>query len=206
MLCVLPSAKHQKRQVSQACSQLHKTYSILTSTAFRREVDFRNTIILLTSNVGAETISADYFGAFCEKMTDLLDARRTAPHPPFVAMLSNGTSGDCNNINFREPHKKEPPFAQINRVADAVAKVAFNTMRGISYHDWVPLKSAQEEITLGVRLPSDAEVTRAAKELESADRLPTGQLRHRDDIYRRETVLMQQFSPQTLKMIISVAF
>lgn len=152
-------------------------------------------------NVGAGTISADYFGAFCEKITDLLNARRMAPHPPFVALLSNGTSGDCNNINFREAYKKEPPFTQINRVADAVARVAYETMQGMRYHEWVPIKSAQEEITLGVRLPTKEEAARAGKELESAERMPDGQLRHRDDIYCRETVLMQHFSPQTNLLI-----
>ncbi len=143
-------------------------------------------------NVGAGTISADYFGAFCDRMKALLKAERQ--DPPFVAIMSNGTSGDCNNINFREPHKREANYEQINRVADAVAQAAFVASQKIEFQDWVPLKSAQKEITLGVRLPSKEEVARAKGELENAVKMGDGQLRNRDDIYRRETVLMSEFS------------
>ncbi|MBA4150336.1 MAG: neutral/alkaline non-lysosomal ceramidase N-terminal domain-containing protein [Verrucomicrobia bacterium] len=152
-------------------------------------------------NVGAGTISADYFGAFCERMTDLLKADRQSPHPPFVAIMSNGASGDCNNINFREPHKKEPPFEQINRVAEAVAKAAYDAVRKIEYRSWIPVNSAQKEITLGVRLPSKEEVEFARIDLENAVKTPNGQLRNRDDIYRRETVLMENFNSQTNLLI-----
>ena len=43
-------------------------------------------------------VSADYFGAFSERMRELLGG--DSFDPPFVAMMSNGTSGDTNNINF----------------------------------------------------------------------------------------------------------
>jgi neutral ceramidase len=145
-------------------------------------------------NTGGGTISADYFGAFCDRMQQLVGADRQ--HPPFVAIMSNGTSGDCNNINFREPYKKEPPYAQINRVADAVAKAAFDAYQKIEYRDWIPLKSVQKEITVGVRVPTKEEVEQANAALPKAERI-NGQLRNRDDIYRRETVLMENFSSQT---------
>ena len=90
---------------------------------------------------------------------------------------------------------------QINRTADAVAQAAFAASQKIAYTNWVPLKSAQKEITVGVRLPSSAEVASAKSELEKAVLLPDGQLRNRDDIYRRETVLMESFSGKTNLLI-----
>ena len=57
--------------------------------------------------VGAATYSADYFGAFCDRVQQLLAADRQ--DPPFVAIMSNGTSGDCNNINFREMQWRNLP-------------------------------------------------------------------------------------------------
>src|SRR5207248_4340681 len=42
-------------------------------------------------------LSADYFGVFADVIGQKLKAG-----PGFVAMLSNGTSGDVNNINFKE--------------------------------------------------------------------------------------------------------
>jgi neutral ceramidase len=41
-------------------------------------------------------ISADYFGEFAVKIGQLLGAG-----PEFVGIMSNGTSGDINNIDFR---------------------------------------------------------------------------------------------------------
>ena len=45
-------------------------------------------------------ISADYFGLFSEAITNELSG--TSAHPAMVSILSNGTSGDINNINFRQ--------------------------------------------------------------------------------------------------------
>src|SRR5204863_5895391 len=73
---------------------------------------------------GDGVISADYFGAFCQRIEQLLGAQ--GQEPPFVAMLSNGTSGDCNSIDFRNPAKTEPPFTHIHRVANPIADVALN--------------------------------------------------------------------------------
>ena len=45
-------------------------------------------------------ISADYFAIFSNRIGELVSAEKS--EPPFVGMLTNGTSGDVNNINFRE--------------------------------------------------------------------------------------------------------
>jgi hypothetical protein len=52
-------------------------------------------------------ISADYFAMFADRIQELLQADRQ--DPPFVGVMSNGTSGDVNNINFRGPSEKHPP-------------------------------------------------------------------------------------------------
>src|SRR5262245_56095921 len=50
---------------------------------------------------GIEPLSADYFGLFADRIRTLLGADRA--DPPFVGILSNGTSGDVNNVNFAAP-------------------------------------------------------------------------------------------------------
>ena len=50
---------------------------------------------------GANEVSADYFAVFADRIQELLKADRL--DPPFVGIMSNGTSGDINNINFRTP-------------------------------------------------------------------------------------------------------
>ena len=138
-----------------------------------------------------DDISADYYGAFSDRIQQLLGADRL--DPPFVAMLSNGTSGDINNINFR--HKRAPmqPYEQIRIVAGAVAAEAQRVCQGLQYQDWVPLGMQQTEITLAVRLPSQEEVARAESMLAKAN---GAELKSAEQIYARETVLMKDYPKQ----------
>ncbi|MEZ6074727.1 MAG: hypothetical protein R3C56_03350 [Pirellulaceae bacterium] len=48
--------------------------------------------------VGPNDISADYFAVFCDRIQELLTADRL--DPPFVAAMSNGTSGNINNNDY----------------------------------------------------------------------------------------------------------
>jgi hypothetical protein len=141
-------------------------------------------------------ISADYYGAFADRIQQLLGADRL--DPPFVAMLSNGTSGNINNINFREKRPPLPPYEQIHIVAGAVAAEAQRLCQTLQYHDWVPLGVQQTEIELGVRRPSQEEVTRAEAVLAKAK---GAELKSAEQVYARETVLMKDY-PKQLPVLI----
>lgn len=91
-------------------------------------------------------ISADYFGRFAEKITRMIGAENA--QPPFVAMMSQGTSGDQMWMDYAAP-RNDPG---LDRYAEEVAQVAFSAYRSIRYHDWVPLKMAEARLTLGFRL------------------------------------------------------
>lgn len=133
-------------------------------------------------------ISADYFGAFCDRLQQLLGADRQ--DPPFVALLANGTSGDINNINFRQKAPPRGPYEQIQHVANAVAAEAHRVCLGIQHRDAVPLGLAQTELRLGVRRPDAAEVARAEAILAGA----AGRgLRGMEEVYARETLLMKDY-------------
>jgi hypothetical protein len=97
-------------------------------------------------------ISADYFGIFSEQIGELLG--RDADEPKMVAMLSNGTSGDVNNINFRERHTRREPYEKMTQVAELVASRVKEAHQTIQFHDWVPLGAAQQDLKLKFRKPS----------------------------------------------------
>ncbi|QDU98727.1 neutral/alkaline non-lysosomal ceramidase N-terminal domain-containing protein [Lignipirellula cremea] len=99
-------------------------------------------------------ISADYFGVFSEKIGGLLHAEATKP--AFVGMISNGTSGDINNNNFRQGNKRHGRYEKMALVADLVARRVAEAEAKIDYHDWVPLGSIRQEITLARRKPDQA--------------------------------------------------
>ncbi len=70
---------------------------------------------------GYPALSADYFAVFTDRMKALLGG-----DDEFVGIMSNGTSGNINNIDFRVPGPgKQEPGEQIRIVAESVAQAAF---------------------------------------------------------------------------------
>ena len=102
--------------------------------------------------IPAGHISADYFGAFAVKIGRLLGARDDGP--PFVGILSNGTSGDINNNNFREKRPPRAPYEAIDRVANIVAAEVFRAYQTVQHQEWVPLDVRYEEVKIGSRRPT----------------------------------------------------
>lgn len=109
--------------------------------------------------VGNGHVSADYFGYFCSRLAELMQAERQ--DVPFVAILSNGTSGDINNIDFTQPAPKTALYEKMKLVANDVAQVAFEAVKTIQYQDWVPLQARFRELEVGTRLPTTAQLERA---------------------------------------------
>jgi hypothetical protein len=144
----------------------------------------------------AGEISADYFGMFAERVEAALG--RDEDGAPFVAMLSNGTSGDINNINFREPGEPQAPYAQMRHVADQVAMEALRVHGDLAFSDSATLGAAVRDIALGVRKPDEAGLARA-REILAAQ--PGGELRGLDAIYARETVLLADY-PDTAPVLL----
>lgn len=130
-------------------------------------------------------LSADYFGVFADLVGQKLKAGKG-----FVGALSNGTSGDVNNINFREPAPKRQPGERSREVADAVAVAAAKSLDKAEYGSRVPLRAATKEIELGVRKPTADDVKRAEAILEKAK---GRDLKTAEETYARETVLLAKY-------------
>jgi len=135
-------------------------------------------------------ISADYYGAFADRLQQLLGADRV--NPPFVGIMSNGTSGNINNINFREKGEALAPYAKIRIVADAVAGEAARVAGSIEYRPWVSLAMREDRLRLGRRATPRDEVERAKFVLSKA-KGPV--LQGLEEIYARETVLLAEYPP-----------
>lgn len=97
-------------------------------------------------------VSADYFAVFADEIAQRLDAERQ--HPPFVAMMSNGTSGDVNNINFRDRGPRRELYEKMQEVGERVADKVHEAMQDVEYQTWVPIHAAVRDLTLQVRKPS----------------------------------------------------
>jgi hypothetical protein len=132
-------------------------------------------------------VSADYFGVFCERIAKLIGAEDATP--AFVGMISNGTSGDANCIDFTKPQRRFDRFT----VAEDVAEDALRAYRRIKYYDWVPLVMEERLLEVAVRIPTEEEVTAAKLHLETHAR--DGNLKDTTDVYARETVLLAEMPP-----------
>ncbi len=149
---------------------------------------FANYSLHYVGGIGQGVISADYYGAFADRLAQLLGADHS--DPPFLAMMSNGTSGNINNVDVMGGQAKQPPFGQIKLVAGEIAQAVFAAMKGLKYREWVPIGMRQTELSLGVRKPGKEELDRAEKILSTV----TGSsLKTPEEIYARETVLMKEY-------------
>jgi neutral ceramidase len=130
---------------------------------------FANYALHYVGGSPAGQISADYFGEFAR----LMPARLRAPEN-FVAMLSNGASGDINNIPFTVLRPPREPFEQIRIVAQKAADAAWLAHRKIERHvQDVPLAMLEREIRLEFRKPSpeQVEAARAVLDLKAPEDL-----------------------------------
>ncbi|MEO1994886.1 MAG: hypothetical protein ABGZ17_06380 [Planctomycetaceae bacterium] len=115
-------------------------------------------------------VSSDYFGAFASQLGRRLFPRgRQDALPHFVGMLSNGTSGDINNINFTNPRGRKKPFERIRSVARLLTDRICAKLSSLTFHAWVPLAMAQSELTVKVRRPTPHQVAQAKQYLAETD-------------------------------------
>lgn len=146
-------------------------------------------------NTGPQA-SADYFGEFSR----LMATRMGRSSENFVAMLSNGTSGDINNINFPNPRPRRAPFEQIGVVASKTADAATRAIGKIEKtRADVKLAMAQREITLKHRVPSP-ELLERAKGLVAIP-LKAGERKSLERLYAERTIALAA-EPATTKVVI----
>jgi neutral ceramidase len=94
--------------------------------------------------VGPAHISADYYGHYCETLQRRIGGSDDAP--AFVAMMANGTSGDINNVNFREPRPRKAPYEQIRYVAEDIADKVHGALAGLEWSASAPLAVRYREL------------------------------------------------------------
>jgi len=117
-------------------------------------------------------VSADYFGEFARLMSS-----RVHGDKDFVAIMSNGASGDINNIPFLVTRPPREPFEQIRIVASKAADAAWFALRKIERHDPdVRLGMIEREIPIRYRRPTPEQLAWAKSVLamrkEERQKLP----------------------------------
>jgi hypothetical protein len=142
----------------------------------------------------AGEMSADYFGEFARVMPS-----RVRGDGNFVAMMSNGTSGDINNIPFGVVRPPREPFEQIRIVAQKAADTAWHALQKIEKHRQdVRLGMVQREVTLKYRRPGPQEVAEAQAVLAIKDKDAIEKLPRLAENYARNVIGAAERPEQTL--------
>ena len=100
-------------------------------------------------NIPAGLVSADYFGEFSRAIATRLGAGER-----FVGILSNGTSGNINNIDFTKRRPRKQPFEQVRHVAGKLADAVAGGYGEIEHSPGAKLAMEQAEVRLMRRKPT----------------------------------------------------
>ena len=149
--------------------------------------------------VGSGHISADYFAMFAGRIGELLGARPSDDKPPFVGILSNGTSGDVNNIDFTSPGERLEPYVKMRQVADLIAERVFETHQSLEFRSDVSVAAAQTELTLATRRPTPELLQWARDTLAKPEDAPRWQ---RTERHYANRVLSLEEAPETVTIIL----
>ena len=142
-------------------------------------------------------ISADYYGYFARYIEEKIGAQQL--DPPFVATMSNGTSGDINNINFRPTPgtKRYGRYEKMQEVANKAASKVAEAYQDVEYKQWVPVGAMQNDMVLKLRQPSEA----ILKHLRQAVKLPADKFQsHRQEKVYAERIFKLADAPGQLKI------
>ena len=127
--------------------------------------------------------SADYFGEFARIMPYRL--RGATSNENFVAMMTNGTSGDINNIDFYRNRGPRAPFEQIRVVAGKTADAAYRAVQKIDDYDESPIVAMkQRNVTIHYRKPKQEDIDRAIELMKLSSK-------ERDEINSRTSSVAQ---------------
>lgn len=129
--------------------------------------------------IPAGQVSADYFGEFARAIGDRLGTGKE-----FVGILSNGTSGDINNLDFSKPRARKEPFEQVRHVASKVADAVIGSYSSIEHVSEASIDMAQTELVLARRKPSPEILTQSRQLLSS----PAASATARQLIYAQRAV------------------
>ena len=137
---------------------------------------------------GSGAVSADYFGRFCQH----LEQRLGQPGNGFVAMMSQGTSGDLHWMNYGQPRLK----LGIDDYAKNVADRAQTALKSVSYRTDVTLAMAETTLRFHRRTPDAARLAWAKEIAAKMGPKPKNQ----PEIYAREAILLDAEPTRELKL------
>lgn len=133
-------------------------------------------------------ISADYFGYFARSLKKMLGAGDS-----FVALMSNGTSGNINIWDFLDPHRyPDEPFEKSRLIGTTLAKQIVDCVPQLQWDASAALSVESVVFECAVRKPAPAELVIAQQRLNGVSFEPDTRTNPETvkQIYAREQLLL----------------
>jgi len=137
--------------------------------------------------VPGKVISPDYYGPFVKQITRLVGGG-----PDFVAMMSQGTSGDQHWMDYARPKQETDPAAYAARLAQR----AFQAYRTVRFRERVSLEMREALLELGRRVPGPERLAWARALLAGFQGAP----RNQQEVYAREQLYLAREPRRQLKL------
>lgn len=137
---------------------------------------------------GVEALNADYFGLFCEGLQSRHGQSENADHPPFVAVMSHGCSGDIWRRDYTQRPFKDQDWT-VTGYAESLLDIAESGLKTITYDAHADLSMAETRMKLPYRVP-DAQRLQWARKIveEMGERLP----KTVEEVYAREQIILHE--------------
>lgn len=141
---------------------------------------------------GVEALHADYFGMFCDGVQ--AHVRNSAPdatgdHPPFVAIMSHGCSGDIWRRDYKQPATAPLQSPTIDEYTQGLLKLALAAYQSIAHSPNADLAMAERRLPLKYRVPDKQRLEWAQRVVaELGDKPP----KTTEEVYAREQILLHE--------------
>lgn len=137
---------------------------------------------------GVQPISADYFGLYCNELSQQLKARNELASVP-LTIMSHGCSGDIWRRDYSGQTDERFQSISIEQYTSELVDLALRAIDEINYEQPQVLSMREERLPLKYRVP-DAQRLKWAQDIvaEMGDRLPQTQ----PEIYAREAIYLHE--------------
>jgi hypothetical protein len=141
-------------------------------------------------DVEPNTISADYFGEFGVQLQHKLQAG-----PEFIGIMSNGTSGNTNSMDFKNPSRyPKEYYAKTKLIAGDIATAIMASLAKAEWDFTPEVKTAHQNLEVKTRKPGlkDLEYAKANLDENSSQAVKSKQNDY-TKLYAREQILLNEY-------------
>ncbi len=138
---------------------------------------------------GVEPLNADYFGLFCTGLEKNLGGEESEQHPPFVAIMSHGCSGDIWRRDYTKPAPTPENSPTLESYTQGLLKIAQTVYDAIEYQADADVAMAETRMELKYRVPDKQRLEWAERIVAAmGDRDP----KNTEEVYAREQMILHE--------------